>query len=186
MENVLDKLHEDHKNFSRLLAYLSENLKLLEGYEDCDLEDISDAIKYMKQYPDCVHHPLEDVVFKYYKQHDDAMKEQIEGLLREHGELPALTEKLSEMIDSARAGIPQSREELCNYLRDYLSVQIEHMNLEEATVYPEIRKNLTAKDWDSIDSNLADKNDPMFGEQVEQSYAGLLERIMKSDLALQQ
>jgi hemerythrin-like domain-containing protein len=178
MQNILSKLHRDHLNFIKLLDYLEEQHRLLEKCENTDLELVLDAIWYMKEYPDLVHHPLENVVFKYFLQHYADAQEDIDALLHEHEEMPELTNKLLGMLRGALVDVPQSREELCAYLKEYISVQKEHMNEEEARIYPLLNSKLNENDWQKIDSELAHIEDPLFGNKVEKSYQNLLQYVV--------
>lgn len=178
MKNILNKLHKDHINFQKLLVYLEEQLHLLENCENTDLELVLDAIWYMKEYPDLVHHPLENVVFKYFLQHYADAQAKIDELLHEHEEMPELTNKLLGMLRGALVDVPQSREELCEYLKEYISVQKEHMNEEEVHIYPLLNSKLNENDWQNIDSELAHIEDPLFGNKVEKSYQSLLQYVV--------
>ncbi|MEJ2115012.1 MAG: hemerythrin domain-containing protein [Gammaproteobacteria bacterium] len=178
MENIINKLQNDHKNFVKVLRFLERQYQLL---EDCDRSDLSstlDAIKYMKEYPDYIHHPLENVVFKYYLEHYEGAHEKIIDLLREHEELPVLTNKLIEMLQGILSDVPQKREELCADLNNYISILKEHLNEEEAHIFPIINSKLGENDWKNIDTELAYVEDPMFGEKVEKAYRGLVQHIV--------
>lgn len=178
MKDLLNKLHNDHINFTKLLTFLEKQHHLLEDCERSDLGSILDAIKYMKEYPDYIHHPLENVVFKYFLENHKEAHEKIVELLHEHEEMPLLTEKLLEMLQGALADIPQNRDELCSYLKEYISIQKEHMNQEEVYVYPIVNSKLGEKDWEKINTELAHVEDPLFGKAVEKSYQGLLKQIV--------
>ena len=178
MKPVLDKLHNDHINFSKLLSYLDKQLQILEECESFDLTSTIDAIKYMKEYADYVHHPLENVVFKYFLEHNDESHEHILELLHEHDDMPLLTDKLLYMLEAALADLPQSRKELCAYLKKYIAIQKEHMHQEDLHVYPILNSTLDEHDWGIIDSELANVEDPLFGKKVEQSYKALLQRVL--------
>lgn len=178
METLLDKLHKDHINFVKLLSFLEKQLQLLEHFENSDLAAMIDAIAYMKEYPDHVHHPLEDVIFKYFIEHYDDARESINDLLLQHIEMPLLTNKLLMMLKDALADIPQSRDELCESMSRYITLQREHMDKEEVEVYPFLKSNLDANDWENIDSELSKIDDPLFGENVKKSYQSLLFQVI--------
>lgn len=151
---------------------------LLEDCERSELDLVLDAIKYMKEYPDYIHHPLENVVFKYYLDNYEGTHEKITELLHEHEEMPLLTNKLIDMLEGTLADMPQSREELCSYLDKYISIQKEHMNEEEAHVYPILISKLDENDWEKIEIELAHVEDPLFGEKVEKSYQELFQQVV--------
>lgn len=177
MSAILDKLHKDHKNFSRLLVFLEKQLGLLENCESSDIPTMVEAIEYMKNYPDLIHHPLENIVFKYYLDNYDNVNTDILELLHEHDEMPELTNKLLEMLESILADVPQERKALCSSLNAYITVQKEHMNSEEANIYPLLNASLNEKDWDNINSELADVEDPLFGRQIANAYQKLYQHI---------
>ncbi len=178
MKLILDKLHKDHINFFKLLEFLEHQAQLLKDCEHIDLELILDALLYMKEYPDLIHHPLEDVVYKYVLEHSDKVHNELVFLLHEHDELPELTNKLIEMMQAVSASEPQDREKLYKYLTDYIRSQKEHMNKEESPVYPAIDSTLSENDWKNINSELVFAQDPMFGDRVKDSYQGLLQKVL--------
>ena len=178
MKPIIDKLHNDHINFIKLLEFLENQQYLLKNCQQTDLQSILDAVRYMKEYPDLVHHPLENVVFKYFLDNHDEVHSELKTLLHEHDELPMLTDRLMEMLQSALAEVPQKREELYRYLNEYISVQKEHMNREESLVYPTINSVLNNDDWENIKSELEFAKDPLFGDKVKKSYQALLQNII--------
>lgn len=178
MNTILEKLHSDHINFSKLLAFLEQQLGLLEDCKISNLDAMLDAVRYMKEYPDQIHHPLENIVFKYFLEHYSQQHASINELLHEHDEMPALTEKLLEALQNAVLGLPQEREKLCALLTEYISVQREHMDEEEVHVYPSLNSCLSTSDWQEIDNELAATADPLFGEKVQHSYQNLYRQIM--------
>ncbi len=178
MSQILDKLHKDHTNFIKLLEFLKQQLQLLKEYKHSDLELILDAIRYMKEYPDLIHHPLENVVFKYYLKHHNKVYEEVNDLLHEHDEMPRLTEKLIEILQAALSDMPQERSQLCACLEEYIAKQVEHMNHEEVSVYPEIDSALSKQEWLEIKSELKDIEDPLFGAETKKIYKALYQQII--------
>ena len=178
MKSIIEKLHKDHVNFIKLLGFLEDQQQYIENYQRTDLEAMLNAIRYMREYPDLVHHPLENVVFNYTLSHYDEVHSELVSLLHEHDEMPELTNKLIEMLQNAIADVPQKREELSRYLGEYIAVQKNHMNREEALVYPAINSVLTDNDWGNISSELELVKDPLFGPSVKKSYQDLLQNVI--------
>lgn len=179
MKPILIRLHNDHENFTQLFTFLEKELQSLEEESDyCDLATILDSIIYMKEYLDNVHHPLEDVVFKYFlKHHEKTDKKIIELLLHEHDVMPSLTEHLIRMLNAALEDLPQKREVLYYDLNKYISTQKEHMELEEEYVYPKLRSTLNEDEWNKIDEEFEHMEDPMFGKNVDKKYLVLIQQI---------
>ena len=42
--------------------------------------------------------------------------------------MPALTNKLLDMLEAVLADVRQNHEELCSYLKEYIAIQKEHMD----------------------------------------------------------
>jgi hemerythrin-like domain-containing protein len=178
MKPIIEKLHKDHINFIKLLGFLENQQHHLENDQQVNLEDALNALRYMKEYPDLVHHPLENVVFKYTLDNYDEVHSELEALLHEHNEMPELTNKLIEMLQNALADVPQKREDLSRYLEEYVAAQKNHMNREEALVYPAINLVLTDSDWGNVSSELESVKDPLFGPRVKKSYQDLLKKVI--------
>ena len=178
MQAILEKLHNDHINFDRLLNMLEGQLRLLEDCEVSDLDTTLDAVRYMKEYPDYVHHPMENIIFKYFLTHYEQTHEHIHDLLLEHDDMPQLTDRLFEALQNALAGFPQERDELCAILGEYISIQRKHMDREEVHAYPLINSRFNEEDWRQIDRVIAKVEDPLFGKDVHESYQRLFAQIM--------
>ncbi len=178
MEAILQKLHDDHINFDKLLNVLEGQLHLLEDCEVPDLDTALDAVRYMKEYPDHVHHPMENTIFRYFLEHYEPTHERIHDLLLEHDDMPQLTDRLFEVLQNALAAVPQERQELCAILEEYISIQRKHIDREEAHVYPMLDSKLGKEDWQQIDRVIAKVEDPLFGKDVHESYERLLSQIM--------
>ncbi len=177
---IIDKLNNDHINFQKVLSLLSEQVSLLEKCDDSCLELVLDIIKYMKDYPDFTHHPLEDEIFKHYLQHNKTNKRKFTHLLQEHIDMLTLTQELIEMLEGAIAGQPESREKLCNALREYLAIQTEHINTEETDVFPILRSTFDDAEWQQIDVKVRHVVDPLFGNELTKAYENLYQRIFEA------
>ncbi len=180
MSNLLTDLHDDHKNFIKLLRFIERQLAHIEHCDVVDLEIILIAMQYMRDYPDAVHHPHENLVFDYFLEHYPDHREVIKRLIKEHKTMPVLTEKIIDMLESAVMETPISRETLCQKLHEYINTQKEHMDLEESDVYPLLNNIMQESDWQSIQNKLTDTKDPVFHEPDQESYHLLLHKINSS------
>ena len=64
MQRIMQVLHEDHINVSRLLDVIDTSLERLTSGNPDGLSLAYKAMRYMTAYPDIYHHPLEDIVFE--------------------------------------------------------------------------------------------------------------------------
>ena len=181
MGNILDSLHTDHKNFSKLLSYLDHQVTCIKDCEVVDFDTIMLCIKYMKEFPDAIHHPLENIIFDYFLQHHGSYKEEIKSLFHDHEEMPVKTEKILTMLQSVLAEEPINRDSLCDTLSTYIEDQKAHMNYEESTVYPELYKKMNDNDWKTLNEFIEVNDDPLFGDNKKERYESLF-TIIKSSL----
>ena len=180
MENLLDKLHLDHVNFIKLLTFIECQLDHIQNCEIVDFETILFSMKYMKDYPDAIHHPLENIVFNYFLNQYDQLRDEIAELLHEHENMPLLTDKVVDMLQCVITEEPISRHLLCENLARYLDVQKAHMNREECEIYPVIYKIMKDSDWKALDETLTVSNDPLFDVPRNESYQLLFKTITSS------
>ena len=177
MVNLLDKLHNDHKNFIKLFAFIELQLQYVKDCEVVDFENILNSIKYMKDYSDEIHHPLENIIFKYVLDRYDADQDVINQLMEEHETMPQLTERLINMLQCVVTEMPIKRDEFCDDLSSYIRIQKTHMNHEESNVYPSLYVHLNANDWQAISKEVNHVNDPLFDAPRNENYQSLFNKI---------
>ena len=62
---MLDILHQDHINISRLLDVLRDKLAALRSEETVRFDLLKDALSYLSEVSDTRHPPREDVIYEY-------------------------------------------------------------------------------------------------------------------------
>ncbi len=177
MSNLLDKLHNDHKNFIKLFRFIELQLQRIKDCEVVDFETVLVSITYMKDYSDAIHHPLENIIFKYFLDHYDIHHDPIVRLMNEHDDMPLLTERLIEMLQCVVSEMPIKRDEFCDSLSEYIEIQKAHMNLEESDVYPILYETLNEIDWMALSDELNNAHDPLFDTPKSESYKLLLNMV---------
>jgi len=181
MSCLLQLLHTDHSNFDRLLALLDRQLELLHRTEPADLELMHDVMHYMTNYPDHVHHPREGAMFRHLLERDPSAAALLGSIGAEHQQLAdkgiAFRDTLKHCVDGAMV----RRELLEAQGRDYVASLRRHMEHEDGEAFPLARKLLESADWEAIDQQLEQREDPIFGSVVEEQYRSLLEFINRQD-----
>ena len=178
--NIIDELHNDHRRLSKILKLLAHQLELLKSDGSPDYILLQDILDYIENYPEFVHHPREDAVFKAFLERHDELQETINNLLLEHQEMEHMTKELREEVDGiARNALVVNKKMLEQQLLKYLKRQMHHMNTEESKVFPVLQQKLTADDLRRILENLPAKEEPLFGEVVEQRYNTLYKHIIR-------
>jgi hemerythrin-like domain-containing protein len=177
MAAILDDLHADHRNFARLLTLLGRQLRVIREEGFADMELLLDMVDYIESYPDLIHHPREDLLFARYLEHHREEREAVLRLMQEHIELKQLTAALRTAVEGVLHDAPIEREAFAAQLEEFIERQRRHLNTEEAEVFPLLARTFDEQDWRSVESNLPDSSDPLFGEQLKQQYEGLYKRI---------
>lgn len=176
---VIDDLHQDHINISRVLDILESQVARLEGGERPDYYLMSKIVEYVQEYPDIFHHPREDAMFSVYLEDHEEGRDQIEALRREHGELAAMTVALRETVECLFHGGVVSREEVLEQMKEFIDRQREHLDKEEGEVFPLLKKALTAEQWDRVDTMVPLVADPVFGPNLKSQYDALYRRLFE-------
>lgn len=177
MSNVIDQLHADHINIAKVIDLLKKQYEEMSGDGSPDFSLMLDILDYIHSYPDYIHHPKENIVFKVYLENHDEFKETIESLLKEHKEMAERTQDLYEEIDGILNDTMVDKEELKKKIAAYIQQQMQHMDMEESTVFPNLRTVLTQQDFTRIETELPSTEDPVFGEVVQKRFEALYEHI---------
>ncbi len=178
---IMKELRCDHVNIGRLLRLLDVELEKLHSDADFDMELMIDIIDYVENYADLVHHPREDVLYKAYKAKSLEATEIVDGLLKQHEELPILTRAFRELLEEVHIGaLIISRDELFEKARDYVDSQRSHLNTEESLMFPIIVETLDQEDWDALEASMPVPTDPLFDAEVDR-YENLLGYLNTQD-----
>lgn len=180
MKDIIDQLHQDHINVAKLLDLYEKNYQLLKQGGNPNYLIMRDIMKYMNCYPDVVHHPLEEVIFEKMEGIDASLTDDLKKLYREHSELDDIGDMLFDKLSTIAAGEVTSLTDLLENSEKYLQLMRNHMNLEEAEVFPAIRKHMDEIDWSKVDLGLADADDPVFGSKVNEEYKNLYQSVMSA------
>ena len=180
--NALDEVREDHRNMALLLELLRSDVEALrEGADDeMDLERVADIVDYFAHYPDRIHHPREETMFAVFRERHKPSPELADALKQVHAQhesFPAMTTALSRLLEAAMHDALVPREELVARLDDYIEQQVEHLDLEEGLVFPELNEKMTAKEWREVRNRGPHERDPIFGAEVQAAYVTLYRRL---------
>jgi hemerythrin-like domain-containing protein len=175
MQYTLMLWHADHVNFGRLLNLLESELSRcrtrLAGLR-------ADARHHvLTHHSDELHHPKEDIVFARMKARDENAGPTINELTIQHAQLRDMGEAMVRALDDVLNGSITSRERIEAVTRAYVSALRAHMRTEESEILPRAGRLLSEGDWTEIDAAIANFDDPLFGSQAQDRYAGLREQI---------
>lgn len=179
MHKYMAELHQDHVNLARLLTILEQQSKRLDSEdEQPDLLLLVDIAHYIRNYPDLVHHPKENIIYEAFARQSPEAKAVIEELLSQHHSMPSATTEFEDMIDSVAHGENIiEKTTLKTRLDEFIELQKTHMDIEEEQLFPLINQTLTDDDWLGLEKSLSDAKDPLFGDKIIDHYQRLYSYI---------
>ena len=181
MTNVIDSLHEDHKNISRLLSLLEKQVDHFAAGEYADYQIITDIMHYFVNYPDVYHHPHEDIVFAALKSKNINAADEIDEITAEHQKMADESVTIYDAIKHIQGNAILSREEIVSRLRNYIAEYHSHIDKEEDELFALANSTLEDEDWQAINTEIGDTDDPLFGKIRDREYQELYKMILSED-----
>jgi hemerythrin-like domain-containing protein len=178
MHPILQELHQDHLNLSRVLELLQKQLDLICGGGQVNLHVLGEIVDYVRSYPDLIHHPREDVIFQVYRERCAGSTEVIDRLMDEHRTLIAGTAELQACVDQWQHDSPLPRGHIAGLIAEYLRRQWDHLNLEEGSAYKLLAERLGEGDWAHIEVVMPRGSDPLFGDLMQRRYQHIYDQVI--------
>ena len=162
-----------------VLVVIRDQLDLLETGKVPDFVLLANALHYMRRFPGQVHHPKEDLIFARLVKRVPELRKTVEHARREHRQIYEQEEWLIECALNAPKPGTLARGRLLDIGRAYLDSQREHSEREERVLFPEAERALKPMDWEQIEWEFQEVDDPLFGRQPGQRYELLYEHLMQ-------
>lgn len=178
MSEAVLLLRLEHANQAKLLRVIDEKVQRLDQGKPVDLDLVASIIDYCQSFGGTCHHPKEDLLFHAIQARDPAAAESFSALLEEHKELERLTRELAGLVANARNRTEPLDVRLVGALEHYRDFYSRHMEMEKKHFFPAALRVLTDNDWESIEFDLFDDEDPLFSDVVENRYDKLRERLV--------
>jgi hemerythrin-like domain-containing protein len=144
---TLTLLRDEHQTLRRLLDILEHQINGIEQGHSPDYAIMAELLDFLVEHPDRCHHALEDRLCERLLTRRPELREQIELLNRDHRNLTRLGRRLRRLVADVIDGLIVPRSHLGRSGRRYLNGYREHMEREEARIYPLLEAELRAADW---------------------------------------
>ena len=181
--SIIERLEIDHCQLLRKINFLEmQYLDMCRGV-DPDYSLMRNIIVYIQEYPEQMHHPLEDMIFSVLLERVEEA-EIVHKLMSEHTQMEVVTRELRESLEALSKGTV-STEKLKQQLSEFLVGQRQHIYKEETEVYPLVKKYLTDKDWKQLQNMVSIIDEPICGKKTRYDYERLnrvIEDINKIEL----
>lgn len=181
MHQVLARLLRDHANLARLLDLIETHLDRFHQGHDADFDLLCEILEYASGYADQVHHPTEEAMLRLLMERDESQKNQIETLLTQHAALAKMGKNFRDSIECIIQGEVIGREEFEIDGRSIVSLQREHIKIENEVVFPHAAEVLSEDDWESLEKQFPPGEDPVFGKEVSDRFRSLYQYMKEQD-----
>lgn len=163
MNDLLNRLAEDHRRLTRLMTMLEGLLDQFHGGGEPNYGLIAELMEYIVDFADQVHHPSEDLIFARVVERTDAGGEVLRQLLRQHEGMAQVNRRFRDAVEGVMNEVVVAREDLEQQGRAVIALQREHMRLEDEQGFPLALATLAAEDWAELDARAPRVEDPIFG-----------------------
>lgn len=178
MSKLISRIHSDHQNMARVLKLIVSEIDAMASEEPRELILLDDAMRYMINYVDEIHHPKEDLIFNRMRILEVDQSEHIEDILDEHQALFTLGSQFQELVQAAEYGDFVLRQNLVEQGRAYVNSMYSHMRKEEDEVFQKAKQILSDEELAALDREVEHMIDPVFGEYVQQEYKALYDYVL--------
>jgi len=180
MALTLETLYKDHDNLRRIL-FLAESLliDLCRG-TSCDYPLLQRLLAYIQDYPERVHHPVEDAMLTTIFSNDvggEKFRKDSSALIKDHTAIEKITREAVQAVESLLVEPEQDSARIAGILSTLISRQRSHILFEEVNIYPYISKHLDGEEWKRIAATVPDLDDPVFGDRVRAEYEMLVSAL---------
>ena len=189
MPDTLLLLRLEHRNLSRLLELIEDQVAAADAGAPLDKNLLGLAWEYFSDYPDLCHHPKEDLVYELLSKRDPGACAGLNNLASEHVRLRDLTRAFGEAVHRLPEA-PQSREATQSreapqtaepaareVIRDFTRRYRQHMREEDERFFPLAEQKLSKDEWATLDFAVFDRDDPLLADATEHRFAVLRQRI---------
>ncbi|NAW70514.1 hemerythrin domain-containing protein [Vibrio sp. V27_P1S3P104] len=177
---MIERIQREHGYMVRLLAILGDKLESLKAEKSVNYNLLKEIVDYLGSHSEAVHHPKEDIIYRYYIEHYQA-EPTISNLEKEHIQLAQQTQSFLNLVEMILqdAVVPQAL--FIEQLEGFIETQRGHLQLEERSVLPIISQTFTTSDWQNVEAQwVTNEDDPVFGETIADRFSQLARRVRKS------
>ena len=178
MSDLISQIHQDHVNMARILKLINSEIEALAAEEPRNLEILDDAMRYMINFADKIHHAKEDIMLGRLIEVAPDTREMIEDIFAEHQQIFNKGTEFQELVQAVEFGDFVLREKIVDKGTDYVNTLYAHMSKEEENLLKKAREVLTDEDFTELDLEHGSDTDPLFGEKIQKEYKDLYTYIV--------
>lgn len=179
MTNIIQELRIEHTNMKQLLKILEDQIGIFEIAGQPDYTTAQDIILYFLDFPDQCHHPKENFLAQKLLELSPKGAEFLHQLPELHEELGGLTQNMAKVIRRVLNEAELPREDVSRAVEEFINSQRQHIDMEEASFLPLAEHVLSEADLEELESEIFQREDPLFAPKVEEHFAMLRDHILR-------
>ncbi len=180
MSNPFEILNEQHQNIAKLIQLIEREIDRVDDEDVPNVSLLMDIMQYLTRYVDVAHHPLEEALIARYKEKWETSTEEIDECQRQHHSLVDEGRDFMAVVEAVREEQLVERSQFSITGREFVEAQLDHINLEESKVFPELKARLDEKELEAVAAEISSRKDPLFGSIVDKEYQNLYDYILRS------
>lgn len=178
---MIERIRREHGYMVRMLSILRQKVERLKSEQPINYSLVAEIVNYLSEHAEKVHHPKEDILYRYYLEQYGAQRT-IEDLELEHKTLATKTATFSEIVQMILNDAVVPQDMFVQQLESFIASQRQHLDIEERLILPLIAESFTTEDWQKVESQWrVNENDPVFGDTIADHYKQLAERLQQSE-----
>lgn len=178
MTHAIRVLQAEHKKLATLLQVMDNlHCEMVAGRSP-DFPLLHEIGDYLQGYPDQVHHPKEDLIYRRLRKREPSPDDGPGNLVHEHEDLSNLTAGFVRILDETEKNPETWAEEFQGEMRKLIDYYKHHMEMEEKFFFPAAKQRLTKNDWAEVTYAISEQVDPLFDEATAK-FERLREEIIK-------
>jgi len=176
---LMRELRDDHRNMAIVLDVLADVIQDAAAGNDPDFELVDEIMRYMTVYPDAVHHPKEDIVYRQLRRERPDLADGLDDVPADHDAIAELGTALRDDVEAIIAGGAVRREKLVEDMSSYVERLRRHMNWEESDLFKRIDSMLDSDDRNVDISQYEHIKDPIFELEIESGFQRLMSSLQR-------
>ena len=178
-DSALAIIREEHRMLRSVMQTLEQVVQeLLTLHIDADHALIACMLYYIEDFPERCHHPKEDeFLFRLLRERTSRADAVLDELQAQHVRSAQMMAYLQRSFVHYLGGAPGGLRHFADAVESYAAFMGDHMAQEENRVLPLAEQYLQPGDWQAINAAFRFNQDPLGGEQLQQEFRKLRQRI---------
>ncbi len=179
---ILQRLRRDHNDFYQLYSMIEESIANGSFDAEQDMLLLADVARFMTDYLDRCHHPLEEFVFEQVLKFHPESRQQLDELEAEHERIADEGSKLLKQVE--RSSDPRKAANSTRLLarwRRFCETLRHHVELEEEVLFPQALRHIPDQAWTIVERDWVLRNggdlSPLSDDSVGEEFRHLFEYL---------